>query len=79
MNHFMNFDPHLVRQRNEERLAEVRVVRLERVLREDGDREMGGGELAMKHIVRLVVVVLVMALMMVSMAIPALALFVWVP
>jgi hypothetical protein len=37
MNHFMDFDPRLVRERNEERLAEARSVRLERALRENGD------------------------------------------
>jgi lipoprotein NlpI len=33
MNHFMDFDPHLVRERNERMRQEVRSVRIEKVLR----------------------------------------------
>jgi hypothetical protein len=39
MNHFMDFDPHLIRERNEKMRQEVRTVRLEEALRENGGQE----------------------------------------
>ena len=34
MNHYMDFDPHLIRERNEQALREVNSLRLEERLRE---------------------------------------------
>src|ERR687890_712510 len=39
MNHFMDFDPHLIRERNELMRQEVQEVQLEGALRGNGDRE----------------------------------------
>ena len=43
MNHYMDFDPYLIRERNQQVHTEVRSLRLEQRLRED--RESSGSRL----------------------------------
>jgi hypothetical protein len=41
MNHYMGFDPHLIRERNERIRHEVETLRLEKRLRQNGEPRPG--------------------------------------